>query len=67
MRRFRAIGVEAWRNPFAITVVIPRPPDPILAKWQIAVHEDCAHVIVMPHITKEKIDELVEDIARHRP
>ena len=66
IKRFREIGMEAWRNPNAITVVIPRPPDSITDKWQIAVHEDCGHVIVMPHITRGKIDELVADFVATR-
>ena len=66
VQRFREIGLEAWRNPHAITVVIPKPPEVVLEKWQIAVHEDCGHVIVMPQITRSKIDELVADIVAAR-
>lgn len=64
--RFHEIGIEAWRNPHAITVVIPKPPTAVLEKWQIAVHEDCGHILVMPHITRAKIDELVADIVAAR-
>ncbi|SVD77706.1 uncharacterized protein METZ01_LOCUS430560, partial [marine metagenome] len=56
------IGVAAWRNPHAITVVFPKPALTILEKWQLAVQEDFAHIMVMPHVTREKIDELVADI-----
>lgn len=61
VEQLRKIGVEAWRNPHAITVVFPRPPEPMLKKWQIAVHDEIAHMIVMPHITRGQIDELVAD------
>ena len=60
---FHGIGLEAWRNSHAITVVIPKPPDPVLKKWQIAVHDGNGHIVVMPHITREKIDELITDIV----
>ena len=63
VRRLREIGVEAWRNPFAITVVFPRPPASVLEKWQIAVQGDRAHIILMQHVTRAHIDELVEDMA----
>jgi len=66
VQSFRQIGIEAWRNPHAITVVIPKPPTAVLEKWQIAVHEDCGHILVMPHITRAKIDELVADIVAAR-
>lgn len=65
--RLRQIGVEAWRNPFAITVVFPRPPEAVLKKWQIAVQGDRAHIILMPHVTRRHVDELVADIAATRP
>lgn len=63
VERMRARGIEAWRNPFAITVVLPRPSAAVLGKWQIAVKDDLAHVICMPHFTRELIDALVEDLA----
>ncbi len=63
VRRFREAGIEAWRNPFALTVVFPRPADEILEKWQIAVHRDRAHIITMQTVTRRQIDELVEAIA----
>lgn len=66
VERLRAIGVDAWRNPFAITVVFPRPADSVLAKWQIAVHRDRAHIITMQTVRREQIDEFVEDVAEAR-
>ncbi len=61
--QLKRIGVKAWRNPFAMTVVFPRPSNEVLEKWQIAVHNDRAHIITMQSITKKQIDELVADIA----
>lgn len=66
VRRIRGIGLEAWRNPHAVTVVIPRPPEEVLQKWQIAVQDDCGHVVVMPHVTRGKIDALAVDIVAAR-
>jgi histidine decarboxylase len=61
--RFQEHGVEAWKNKHAITVVFPRPPELVLSKWQIAVKDDYAHIICMPHFTEDLIDELTLDIA----
>ncbi|MCW5978449.1 MAG: histidine decarboxylase [Bryobacteraceae bacterium] len=66
VRRLREIGMEAWRNPFAITVVFERPAPSVLQKWQIAVQRDRAHIITMQTISKEQIDELVSDIEAAR-
>ncbi|MBK1879602.1 histidine decarboxylase [Pelagicoccus mobilis] len=66
VERFESVGWKAWRNPHSITVVLERPPARILDKWQLAVQESTAHVIVMPHIDREKIDALAEDLERCR-
>lgn len=62
IQRFNAIGVRAWRNPFSMTVVFPHPPQKVLEKWQIAVQGNDAHIITMPHVRRDQIDELVADI-----
>jgi histidine decarboxylase len=61
--RLQSQGVAAWRNPHAVTVVFPRPPVPVLEKWQIAVKDDVAHIICMPHFTRTLIDDVTADIA----
>jgi histidine decarboxylase len=61
--RFRSLGVDAWRNPFAVTVVFPRPPECVLRRWQIAVKDDYAHIICMSHFTHTLVDTLTEEIA----
>jgi histidine decarboxylase len=61
--RFRSLGIDAWRNPYAITVVFPRPSDDVLQRWQIAVKDDFAHIICMQHITRDLIDSVTADVA----
>ena len=63
VEQLNAIGVAAWRNPYAITVVLPKPTAVVLDKWQLAVEEDIAHIMVMPHVDRDRIDRLVADIA----
>jgi histidine decarboxylase len=52
----------AWRNQNSITVVFPRPCDDIIQKWQLATDKGISHIVVMPHVTKEKIDAFVADL-----
>ena len=66
VRRFRENGVEAWRNPHAITVVLPRPAEAVVSRWQIAVQEEIGHMIVMPHVSKSLIDEFVAEYLAAR-
>ena len=63
VEQLNAIGVAAWRNPYAITVVLPKPSAVVLDKWQLAVEEDIAHIMVMPHVDRARIDRIVADIA----
>jgi histidine decarboxylase len=63
-QRFHDIGIAAWRNPQAITVVFPRPPEPVCEKWQLATAGGYSHVICMPHVRREQIDRLIGDIER---
>lgn len=63
-KRLREIGLAAWRNPSALTVVFPQPAPAICKKWQLATSHGLSHVICMPHVTPAKIDELIADIAQ---
>ena len=62
--QFNERGIAAWRHKNSITVVFPRPSPEVFAKWQMAPEGDITHIITMPHVTREMIDELVADCAR---
>ena len=59
---FQSAGIEAWKNHNAITVVFPRPPQPVVDRWQLAVQEEIAHIITMPHVTRGQINEFVAEV-----
>jgi histidine decarboxylase len=63
-RRLGELGRHPWRHPESITVVFDRPRPAIVSAWQLAVQNDIAHVITMPHVTRAHIDRLAADIAR---
>ena len=44
-------------NPNQIIVTFKKPQDAIVKKYQLATQEDKAHVVVMQHINRHKIDE----------
>ncbi|MDA9448310.1 histidine decarboxylase [Bradyrhizobium sp. CCBAU 21360] len=54
-----ASGISAWRNPSALTVVLPPVEECLGAKWQIMT-QDVSRVVVTPGTTKKQIDALVE-------
>ena len=59
--RFNDCGIPAWRNRNSVTVVFPKPSADVVRKWQLAPYEDIAHLIAMPHVTRETIDAVVDD------
>jgi histidine decarboxylase len=63
-QRFQDLGIAAWRNPQALTVVFPQPPPAVCDKWQLATAGGSSHIICMPHVRREQIDELIGDIER---
>ena len=61
VERFNDRGIPAWRNRNSVTVVFPKPPQPIIRKWQLAPYGDIAHLITMPHVTRKLVDELLDE------
>ena len=61
--QFNERGIPAWRHRNSITVVFPRPAPEVFLKWQMAPEGEITHIITMPHVTRDMIDELVDDCA----
>lgn len=57
------IGITAWSNPGAITVVLPKMPESIKNKWQLATEGEITHIICMPNVSKHQIDEFIKDVT----
>ena len=60
-RQFNANGIPAWRAKNSVTVVFPRPSPYVLFQWQLAPLEDIAHLITMPHVTRDMVDQVIAD------
>jgi histidine decarboxylase len=58
-------GVKSALNVLSSTVVLERPMDPaFIHRWQLACTDDIAHVVVMPNVTRYKIDRFVEELIQ---
>jgi len=65
--KLQKIGINAWTNEGAITVVFPKVSNKIKEKWQLAT-DDATHIICMPNVTKAQIDNFINDmIAEQKP
>jgi histidine decarboxylase len=60
----RAYGIEAWRNEHAIAVLFPAPPDWVRSKWSLQVSGGLAHVVTLPHVTRDKLAHFARELAR---
>ena len=56
-----AAGIPAGRHEHAFTVVLPRPPEPFLDTWPLAVDGDWAHIICMPGKSLDDVHRFVGD------
>ena len=57
-----SIGVPAWRNPDALTVIMPEVHPDVKDKWQLATANGISHIMLMSYITKEHVDGFVADM-----
>ena len=62
LRRLSKIGWPAYRNPHAFTVVLRTPPPAVTARWVLASSHGWSHIVCMPGVTRDQIDEFVEDL-----
>ncbi|MBE7169379.1 MAG: histidine decarboxylase [Williamsia sp.] len=58
------IGIRAWKNEWALTVVFPQASEEIRYKWQLASDGDWSHLICMPGVTRAQIDLFVADMKQ---
>lgn len=65
VRRLHSIGWPAWRNPYAMTVMLRRVPADVARRWLLPTDGEWAHVICMPGTTRNQIDDLVHALDRH--
>jgi len=57
-------GICCRLNELSSTVVLERPiDDSFVKRWQLACEEDIAHVVVMPNVTRQKINLFVEEFV----
>jgi len=57
------VGVRAWRNPHALTVVFPSPSAAIQTRWQLASADGNSHILTLPNVERSQIDQFVADVA----
>lgn len=64
--KLRDAGFDAWRNHNSITVVFSKPRELICRKWQLATQGEQAHLICMPGISIDTIEEFLTDMIKDK-
>jgi histidine decarboxylase len=65
--RLKEMGISAYLNALSSTVVFERPHDEMFVhKWQLACEGSIAHVVVMPNVNVEKLDDFIEELIATR-
>jgi histidine decarboxylase len=67
VEQLQRIGVEAWRHPHAMTVVLPTPPAEIASRWRLASSRGQSHIITVPGVTTAQVDAMVGELSAHVP
>ncbi|CAI9087572.1 OLC1v1021679C1 [Oldenlandia corymbosa var. corymbosa] len=65
--RLRKAGISAMLNELSNTVVFERPRnDEFIRRWQLSCEGNIAHIVVMPHINVEKLDNFLDEFVEGR-
>lgn len=62
--RLKEISWDAHAEEFSVTVVIKSPSEKLIRKWQLVAEKGISHLLIMPNVTKKKIDEFIEDLKQ---
>lgn len=66
--QLKKIGWPVWKGDYSNTVYFRRPSDSVMKKYGLAPEFDprlggnLAHIVVMQHVSREVVDEIVNDI-----
>ncbi|EFC46335.1 predicted protein [Naegleria gruberi] len=67
IKLLKEAGVGCLLNDHSNTIVLERPMDEeFVKKWQLACEGTVAHCIVMPNVSKQKIEDFVNDYLESR-
>ena len=62
LEELRKRKISSFKNSLSSTVVLERPNQEFVKKWQLACTGDIAHVVVMPSVDIGKLDLFLKEI-----
>jgi histidine decarboxylase len=61
--RLGELGWPADRRPHAMTVTLAAPSQAVRTQWRLAVHEGRSHIVCVPGVTRQQVDDFLEALA----
>ncbi|EIJ41099.1 PLP-dependent enzyme, glutamate decarboxylase [Beggiatoa alba B18LD] len=61
-QQLQAMHYPCFRHPHSIIVVLKKPPQVCIEKWQLAVDGDWAHIVVMQQVQQKILDQFLTDL-----
>lgn len=68
LEKLKEIGYPCWKNQYSNTILIKRPSDEILERFNLANGYDkelggeISHIVVMQHVTRKRIDQFISKL-----
>lgn len=64
-RQLKKMSYKPYLNEHSITVFFNKPSLKICKKWQLAIQRDLVHIVVIQHVSIEKIDQFLKDLKKY--
>ena len=67
-KELEKIGYPHWVNEYSNTVIMKRPSQELVERYRLACSYDenfggdLSHIVVMQHVTKDRIDHFIKDL-----
>ncbi len=58
---FNKNGICAWRNPYGVHIVLPKPSKAFIQKWSLPIQHKICCAIALPHLTYHTIDQFIHE------
>lgn len=65
--RLRLLGLRSLLNPHSLTVVFDEPGERLVRRWSLARAEGRAHVVTVPHVTRDLLEAFLGELAADLP
>lgn len=63
-KKLKSVSWPCWKNDHSNILIINKPKQELVRKWSLATQGSFAHLVIMPHVTRQMIDEFVSELSQ---